>query len=145
MVIKYKSVLEEFRRSPRCHLCLRATPGGCDPHHILTKGAGSGGRLDHPMNLLALCRECHTKVHMANATYKGRKMTATDLFSFVAEREGEPHYDLQNAVTLFRNMSPKLTETEVAARVGRMRPGTARLFGVLLEARRESMAKGVKV
>lgn len=47
--------LDKFRSPGRCELC-NAWVARRDPHHLMTRGAG---RVDHPWNLIALCRACH--------------------------------------------------------------------------------------
>ena len=64
-----ESVLARFRASPRCHLCNRLTPEGCEPHHYIRKGMGGASTIDDDWNLLALCGHhakgigCHWYVH----------------------------------------------------------------------------------
>jgi len=49
-----EDLMQRFRLKLRCELCEKAGP--VDPHHLMTRGAG---RVDHPSNLVALCRACH--------------------------------------------------------------------------------------
>lgn len=146
MRIENDAALDPFRGPGRCCLCGKRSFRR-EPHHILATGMGSGGRIDHPFAVLSVCGtmtggdDCHYKVHQATLTIRGCKATRADLFGIVAAREQVPHYDLENAVTLFRNMNPKLTETEIKHRLARMRPGTAKLVKVLLEAKEAADTK----
>lgn len=45
-------------RKPYCQYCGKV--GGCQVHHIITKGAGGH---DTPDNLISLCISCHAKCH----------------------------------------------------------------------------------
>jgi 5-methylcytosine-specific restriction endonuclease McrA len=47
------------KRHMNCENCGKNPPS--DAHHIKTRGSGGGDELE---NLIALCRACHTKVHM---------------------------------------------------------------------------------
>ena len=57
------ALLQEFRAAWKCEWCNKPTPSGCDPHHLFARGMGGGGRLDVRINLISLCRECHTDLH----------------------------------------------------------------------------------
>jgi hypothetical protein len=75
-----EDLLREFRAKRKCEHCRRVV-SGCDPHHIFCRGMGGGGRIDHPYNLVGLCRECHCRVHAGQLERK-------HLLAIVAEREG---------------------------------------------------------
>lgn len=52
------------RERYRCALCDAAGQvTGLDVHHIQPKGIGGSRLLDHPGNLIALCRTCHESAH----------------------------------------------------------------------------------
>lgn len=75
------AVLQAFRESGRCEYCLRATPGGCHPHHWYARGFGGGSRLDIRINLIALCWHCHRLVHDGHVPRE-------ELLEIIAKREG---------------------------------------------------------
>ncbi len=56
MRLRSEATLDEFRQATRCEWCGRPTPDGCDPHHVMTRGAGGS---DIRINLIALCRGYH--------------------------------------------------------------------------------------
>lgn len=59
-ILESNETLDRFRNGP-CEKCGRAGP--TDPHHaVIRRGAGGGQRIDHPLNLVALCRECHRSI-----------------------------------------------------------------------------------
>lgn len=67
MKIIDEDFLEQVRRRPACEFCGRRTRNGLDAHHFpIAKGMGNGSQLDHPWNLMALCRKCHTSHHAGN-------------------------------------------------------------------------------
>jgi hypothetical protein len=82
-----QTILDMFRHAHNCEWCGRQTPEGCDPAHIISRGAGGP---DHPLNLIALCRGWHegdfTSCHVR--THQGLEPTASQLFQIVAMREG---------------------------------------------------------
>lgn len=97
------ALLQTFREKPRCEYCLRPTPNGCDPAHIFSRGAG---RLDIPINLVALCRSpCHTNNHAANSGNRLRP-NRDDLLLVVALREGLRVEDIVDEVHRLRR-TPK--------------------------------------
>lgn len=72
----------------RCEQCGRATPFGCDPAHILAKGFGGGGLLDHPLNVVGLCRLCHVRQHTTNRFDDPNQLATERMVEIVAAREG---------------------------------------------------------
>lgn len=76
MIRKDPALLRRFRRP--CEMC--GAPGGC-PHHMLSRGAGGGGRLDVPLNLVSLCNTCHRAVHDG-------KIPRLEVAGLIARREG---------------------------------------------------------
>ncbi len=78
MRIVNEDLLIEFRRKIRCEYCKELYRTGLDPHHISSRGAG---RLDLPINIVALCRKCHTSSHA------GKSPLRSELLAIVAERE----------------------------------------------------------
>lgn len=71
-------LLREFRESSSCEYCGKRTPGGTDPAHIFSRGAG---RVDIRENLVSLCRECHTRSHA------GGEPNKETLLAIAAKRE----------------------------------------------------------
>ena len=82
MKIIDENLLERVRQGGQCCWCLLKTNQGLDPAHILTKGMGGGTRLDHPWNVVGLCRRCHNDHH------QGHRPLPCDLLLIVAHREG---------------------------------------------------------
>lgn len=60
-----EAYLDTVRFLRRCEHCKRAVTG-CEPHHLLARGMGGGGRMDIPPNVIGLCRLCHQKFHDGN-------------------------------------------------------------------------------
>jgi len=80
------ALLEYFRKKP-CERCGRNAPS--EPHHILCRGAGGGGRLDVALNLVALCTTvpgyhlgCHYRAQ------HGGRAARDKCLEIVARREG---------------------------------------------------------
>jgi hypothetical protein len=84
-------------RLKACELC-GARP--CDVHHVRSRGVV---RLDVAINLLALCRRCHGKVHMGGLTHRDRRLTREDLWEIVSRREGVPVADIIAELDRLRN------------------------------------------
>lgn len=80
MKVINESLLDEFRIRQSCEWCGRPTPGGCDPAHVRTRGAG---RVDVRENVCGLCRWCHT------SSGDGNDPTTAQLLALVARREGK--------------------------------------------------------
>jgi hypothetical protein len=79
MQLADEPVLDSFRKRCWCEWCRRDVHTGTDPAHVYSRGAG---RVDHPLNLVALCRRCHTASHL------GQRPTRDDLLEIVSRREG---------------------------------------------------------
>jgi len=58
-----------------CEICGTRAYGGA--HHVISRGAGGP---DHPLNLIQLCAQCHSKVHAGNISRKR-------LWEIIARRE----------------------------------------------------------
>lgn len=94
MRIVNELLLAEFRSRQRCELCGRATPEGCEPHHLASRGHGGGYRIDARPNLMSLCPGpwgCHQKYHDG-------KVRRIDLLAVVANREGVSVEDIKEAI-----------------------------------------------
>ncbi len=85
MQIINEALLDRFRQR-RCEWCHAGPP--CQPHHLLTRGMGGGGRIDHPWNLIGLCHYCHRSHHDGNAPL------TCDLLAMVAAREAVSQEDI---------------------------------------------------
>ncbi len=79
-----EDLLYYVKRRPFCEWCLK--PRGHDllqPHHILRRGMGGGGRLDKALNLIAVCPgKCHQEAQ------EGGQKARRRCLKIVAEREG---------------------------------------------------------
>ena len=100
MIIIDQKLLDSFKEPGACSYC-GAWLEQLDPHHILCRGMGGGGRIDLSINIVALCRTpCHS---MAQANNISRPY----LFELVAKREKiKDAVKMADLVTLIRN-SPK--------------------------------------
>jgi len=78
MRIVNPELLDAFRWKMACEWC-GARGTGFDPHHIYSRG---WCRLDVRINLLSLCRACHSAHHAGNRPLR------CDLLAVVAAREG---------------------------------------------------------
>jgi hypothetical protein len=91
-----ENLLRSFREKPRCEWCGKPNVGQLQPHHVRCRGMGGGGRLDVPVNLIALCAvPCHDDAHHG-------RITATDLLAVVAAREGVLQQDIIDEVNRLR-------------------------------------------
>jgi hypothetical protein len=88
-------LLEEFRTAPCCEWCGRATPGGCEPHHVFARGRSDGFRLDIRINLLALDRWCHDRAH-------GGGISRKQLLAIIARREQRPAGEIELEILRLR-------------------------------------------
>jgi hypothetical protein len=86
MKIVNETILDEFRTPGRCEFCRQFCPVR-EPHHVLARGIGGGGRMDVPVNLLALGATrpfpaclCHGRIH------NGR-IDRAELLEVIAHRE----------------------------------------------------------
>ena len=73
------ALLLAFRLRGRCEWCRKAC--AVEPHHLWRRGMGGGSRLDIEINLVSLCRVCHTLTHAS------AEPTKQALLAIVAERE----------------------------------------------------------
>ncbi len=78
MIIRNDYLLEKFRRRLQCECCGKR--GYVEAHHLWTRGMGGGGRLDININLIALCRFCHSEFHAGH-------VARGELLHIVARRE----------------------------------------------------------
>jgi hypothetical protein len=89
--------LAACRNRPACECCKRRPP--CEAHHVWFRGMGGGSRLDVPINLIALCRQCHNQVHAG-------VIRRDDLLAIVALREGMLQDDIEAEINRLKR-SPK--------------------------------------
>lgn len=97
MTIKDERLLDIFRAMP-CEHCGYHT---AEPHHVYAKGMGGGGRLDVRVNLVALCRVCHSQHHNGNSP------TRAVLLGIVAQREKTTTDAIQDEIYRLRRQ-PKV-------------------------------------
>jgi hypothetical protein len=75
-----EACLQSFRDKHRCERCGKR--GLVEPHHAASsRGMGGGWRLDIPICLLSLCRQCHQRTHDGDV---GKE----ELLAIIAAREG---------------------------------------------------------
>ena len=79
MKIVDEALLLQGRLAWSCEWCIKWRH--CDSAHVFARGRGDVFRLDIQENLVALCRECHTRSHA------GGRPTRDDLLLIVAWRE----------------------------------------------------------
>jgi hypothetical protein len=65
-----KELLKEIREMP-CAWCNASPPS--DPHHLFPRQMGGGNRLDIRLDLVPLCRTCHTKAENCELGESPRK------------------------------------------------------------------------
>jgi hypothetical protein len=101
MILIDERTLDTFRQKTVCEYCGRHCPQGLDPHHVFSRGHGGGTRLDHPYNLIALCRgfqngawiSCHQRAQAGQITRREilaivaarERLTPEDLLAFLIE------------------------------------------------------------
>ena len=93
MIVIDEALLDEFRNAGRCEWCHRKRQ--VEGHHVMCKGMGGGARMDVRINLIALCRVCHTLVHAGTID---RDM----IIEIVAAREGVPFTWLKDELLRMR-------------------------------------------
>ena len=81
MRIENESALDRCRYAVACEYCGKKSRTGRDPAHIFPRGLGDAKRLDIDVNLVALCREDHSRSHA------GGSPTKSELLAIAAERE----------------------------------------------------------
>lgn len=100
MILRDPDILSEFRGPGPCQLCNRPCRVR-ECAHILAKGMGGGGRLDHRWNLIALggpweCG-CHARQH-------GGTIPIRALWEAVAKREGRTVDEIQTELHRIRKL-----------------------------------------
>lgn len=80
MIVKDLDLMIKMHEDiPYCERCdARGTKR--EVHHIWARGMGGGSRLDIPINLIVLCKDCHDLAH------KG-EITKRELWGIATERE----------------------------------------------------------
>lgn len=89
------ALLAEFRNRARCEFCQRPCRTGLDPHHLMARGRGSAFRMDLRINLAALCRLCHRRVHAG-------EISQAELLAVVAKREGRDVNEMEEELRRMR-------------------------------------------
>lgn len=97
MIIRDEYLLEKCRNKPVCEWCGQRRSIRLDPHHIFSKGMGGATRLDIKINLISLCRPCHTDVHQGH-------ISRCDLLAVVAAREGLLQADIEQRLRELRRV-----------------------------------------
>ena len=110
-------VLRMFREKTTCEFCGRPCPDGCDPHHFWRKrGMGGGSRIDHPLNLISLCRGYYRgKWVSCHDDAEAGRITKYDLLALVARREGVLQDEIITALEGIRRLSKWASPEEVEA------------------------------
>lgn len=98
MKIENPELLAFFRCKKRCEYCQYPTPDGADPHHLFSRGAG---HLDIRINLISLCRQCHSRNH------DGNHPDFDDLIRIISRREGVASWRIVSEVYRLRRMKQK--------------------------------------
>jgi len=98
MQILDEPLLQLFRDTRRCEVCGKRGP--VQPHHLLARGIGGGGRLDIRANLVAVCfgpgtKDCHGRIHQGI-------IKRDTLWLIVAKREKRSVASLQEEVWRLR-------------------------------------------
>ncbi len=101
MRIVDEALLQQIRDEFRCAWCGKRGP--VQPHHLLCRGAGSGGRLDVLENLLPLCATCHQDHH------DGHRPLRCDLLAVQAARHGMTQDEVMGELWRIRRL-PKGAE-----------------------------------
>lgn len=97
MRITNPDLLKKFLTPGLCEHCRR--PGQVrDPAHIFSRGAG---HLDVSINLVSLCRDCHTSNHQQT---DGKKLSQDDLVVIAAKRDGVQPSDLVAVIWFIRRL-----------------------------------------
>lgn len=108
MRIVDENCLNRFRFARKCEWCAAPTPHGAHPHHIYCRGAGSGGRLDIAINLIALDWKCHGMVHSGH-------IQRHDLLAIVAARHGVTQDAIKAIIRDLRHLDKNAPHSEVNA------------------------------
>jgi hypothetical protein len=99
MILVDENLLYRFRGPGKCEWCDKHHQAR-HPHHLLARGMGGGGRLDHRLNLIALCPVCHNEVHCG-------VIMRCDLLAKVAVREGILQREILNKLYEIRRSLKK--------------------------------------
>lgn len=111
-------MLQAFRQ-PRCEHCQKCVVGFTDAAHVWAKGMGGGKTLDIRVNLVSLCRICHTDTH-------DRPSHAT-LLLLAAQREGVMQRHIEEVVWFFGRLPKRPTAADVQTELAEVLPGARRL------------------
>ncbi len=95
MKLDRPEVRAEFTGRPFCEWCKRPAFGGTDCAHVFSRGAGW---VDIFPNLVALCRECHSRQG------NGGSPTPMMLLELAARREGMTAEEVREEVYRIRRL-----------------------------------------
>jgi hypothetical protein len=126
MKIVNERILREFREKQRCEHCGADTRTGADPHHVAGRGHGGGNRMDVPINLVGLCRFCHTRLHNGVIPRKA-------MLEIVAEREGVLPEQVKAALDFISRLDGKLSPPQREAKIVELPAGVQDLVRSALE------------
>jgi hypothetical protein len=90
-----EALLDQFRGPGVCEYC-RRFHNYRQAAHVLGKGMGGARRIDHRLNLVSLCIQCH------NSHHNGNEPSADTLWGVVAKREKSTVDDVQAAINRIR-------------------------------------------
>jgi hypothetical protein len=104
IIVDEKLLDRDFRGRHTCGLCGKTRT--CEPEHWKCRGLGGGSRLDISINLLAVDRECHTKVHAGSISKEAVQKE-------IAGREGLTMSEIEDTVWHFLRLSKGTTRNQL--------------------------------
>jgi hypothetical protein len=104
IIVDEKLLDRDFRGRQVCLLCGKRRE--CEPEHWVCRGHGGGRRLDISINLLAVDRGCHTKIHAGD-------ISKFEVQRAIAKRENINVVTVYCAVWHFLRLSKGTTRTEL--------------------------------
>ncbi len=109
MKIECERILDTFRAVRCCEWCCLSPGRGvqCEPHHFRCKGNGGGFRLDVSINLLAVCRVCHSKAHAG-------EIPRMAILGVIASRYGADPDDVEEAIHVLVRLKKEWDRADIA-------------------------------
>ena len=107
---KYFSLCVRERAAWKCEYCGKHVPMRCGCH-VFSRGAG---RLDHPLNLVALGLNPFTDCPCHQDSHSKGIPSQMDLLTVVAAREGALQDDIHKAIYIVRALPKSATARNVA-------------------------------